>query len=297
MKPMKSAERLNKAAEPRFEKPGKRRRGRPTLSNAELLDKALDLFLERGFEGTSIDAITAAAGMAKRTVYIRYGDKETLFKAALQHAIENWIVPIERLRAAETENLEQTMLEVAHILVANLISRSGVRLLKITNAESARRPDISTYTYERGTGSTIAYLADLFRRRVGHDSGSNQEWSQAGTAFLDLVVGGPPRMAAWGITLSDEAIKDHISYSVRLFLYGLLPRELSWSRGPQPKPSVLTQSADLETSRGPSGTTNYKDENRRLRDLLVSSMLEVASLKERLDGLQALAGSTGMSSR
>ncbi len=42
--------------------------GRPTRTNAELLDKALDLFLENGFERTSIDAITAAAGMAKRTV-------------------------------------------------------------------------------------------------------------------------------------------------------------------------------------------------------------------------------------
>ena len=68
------------------DRPGRRearRPGRPTLSDAQLLDIALDLFLENGFERTSIDAITAAAGMAKRTVYARYGDKETLFKAAL----------------------------------------------------------------------------------------------------------------------------------------------------------------------------------------------------------------------
>ena len=67
--------------------------GRPTLSNEELLDKAVDLFLEKGFERTTIDAITASAGMAKRTVYLRYGDKTALFKAALQRAIEDWIVP------------------------------------------------------------------------------------------------------------------------------------------------------------------------------------------------------------
>ena len=85
-------------------------RGRPTLSNAELLDKALDLFLARGFERTSIDAITTAARMAKRTVYRRYGDKTALFKAALQRAIEEWIVPAERLRAAETDDFEATLL-------------------------------------------------------------------------------------------------------------------------------------------------------------------------------------------
>src|ERR1700756_978146 len=80
--------------------------GRPTLSNEELLDKALDIFLEKGFERTSIDAITAAAGMAKRTVYLRYSDKTALFKAALERAIEEWIVPIAVLRAAETDDLE-----------------------------------------------------------------------------------------------------------------------------------------------------------------------------------------------
>ena len=57
--------------------------------------------------------------MAKRTVYLRYGDKTALFKAALERAIEEWIVPIERLQAAETDDLEETLLRVGHILVAN----------------------------------------------------------------------------------------------------------------------------------------------------------------------------------
>ena len=34
--------------------------GRPSLTNEQLLHKALDLFLENGFERTTIDAITAA---------------------------------------------------------------------------------------------------------------------------------------------------------------------------------------------------------------------------------------------
>lgn len=47
----------------------RRRPGRPSLSNEALLDVALDLFLDQGFERTSIEAICARAGMAKRTVY------------------------------------------------------------------------------------------------------------------------------------------------------------------------------------------------------------------------------------
>src|SRR5262245_28968785 len=104
-----TARRLQEGEQPNAE-PLRRRPGRPTLSNEQLLDTALDLFLEQGFERTSIDAITSAAGMAKRTVYLRYGDKESLFRAALERAIEDWIVPIERLRAAERDDFEETLL-------------------------------------------------------------------------------------------------------------------------------------------------------------------------------------------
>src|SRR5258706_9963960 len=95
--------------------PGRRRPGRPSLSNEEQLDKALDLFLEQGFERTSIEAICQAAGMAKRTVYARYGDKTSLFKAVLQRAIQEWIVPVERLRAAECDDLEKSLLAIGEI--------------------------------------------------------------------------------------------------------------------------------------------------------------------------------------
>ena len=146
---------------------GPRRPGRPSLTNEQLLDRALDLFLEQGFERTSIEAICAAAGMAKRTVYARYGDKTSLFKAALQRAIEEWIVPVERLRAAEGVDLEQSLLSVGGILLANIMSPAGLRLLRLTNAESGRLPEIGAYNVQAGTEPTIAYLAELFRRQHG----------------------------------------------------------------------------------------------------------------------------------
>src|SRR3546814_11107349 len=54
--------------------------GRPTreqarLRHEQLLDEALEQFLDKGFVMTTIDAIAAAVGMTKRTVYTRYPDK------------------------------------------------------------------------------------------------------------------------------------------------------------------------------------------------------------------------------
>jgi TetR/AcrR family transcriptional regulator, mexJK operon transcriptional repressor len=45
---------------------------------------ALRLFLRDGYERTSVDAIAAEAGVSKRTIYNRYGDKQTLFLSFLR---------------------------------------------------------------------------------------------------------------------------------------------------------------------------------------------------------------------
>jgi TetR/AcrR family transcriptional regulator, mexJK operon transcriptional repressor len=217
--------------------PARRRPGRPSLSNEQLLDKALDLFLEKGFERTSIEAICQAAGMAKRTVYARYGDKTSLFKAALQRAIEDWIVPVEQLRAAESDDLETSLLSIGHILVTNIMSRAGLRLLRLTNAESGRMPEIGAYNVQQGTKPTIDYLADLFARRLGQGLAPLRA-DEAAEGFLHLVTG-PAIDAAWGVRRDEAALERHIRSSVRLFLYGLL--------GSQPtavdpaSPAVLAQ--------------------------------------------------------
>jgi len=232
----------------------RRRPGRPTLSNEELLDTALDLFLERGFERTSIEAICAAAGMAKRTVYARYGDKTTLFKAALTRAIEEWIVPIERLRTLETDDLEETLLAIGQVLVANVLSPAGLRLLRLTNAESVRMPDVAVFNVTRGTEPTLAYLADLFRRRLGRDGNGAANADEVAAAFLALVVGGVASNAAWGMVMPQEEIDRHTAYSVRLFLYGLLPQ-----------------------SGGPA-----EEENRRLKKLVAETAALLAKAQEGL---------------
>ena len=48
-----------------------------------VLDAALKLFLERGYEGTSMEAIARAAGVTKPVVYDCYPSKEELFAALL----------------------------------------------------------------------------------------------------------------------------------------------------------------------------------------------------------------------
>jgi TetR/AcrR family transcriptional regulator, mexJK operon transcriptional repressor len=201
--------------------------GRPTakqvkLRHQELLIEALDLFAEHGVDRTSVDAIVATVGMAKRTFYTRYGNKLVLFKAALERAIDDWIVPIEQLKAVETDDLEESLVRIARILIDNVLSPAGLRLQRITNAEAWRVPGLALYSVNQGTEPTAAYLVDLFRRHQSSARTVIADPKQAAQAFVNLVIGTPASMSAWGAELDRRAVEKTARYNIKLFLHGAL---------------------------------------------------------------------------
>ena len=56
----------------------------PERRRPVVLDAALELFLEHGYEGTSMDAVARAVGVSKPVVYDCFPSKEELFKALLR---------------------------------------------------------------------------------------------------------------------------------------------------------------------------------------------------------------------
>ena len=66
----------------------------PERRRPMVLDAAFELFLEHGYEGTSMEAIARATGVTKPVVYDCYPSKEELFKALLSREEERVLAEI-----------------------------------------------------------------------------------------------------------------------------------------------------------------------------------------------------------
>lgn len=196
--------------------PGRPSRERSAARDRELLDHALNLFLERGFERTTIEAITDDLGMARRTIYARYGDKLTLFKAALQHAIDDWVVPPEELAAVEVDDLESTLVSVARVMLAHVRSPLGIKLTRIAGAEIFDRPEIADFLWERTAQRSLAFLSELFSRRL-----SPLTADDLAVSFILLVVEGSSQARTWRGT-TDGEFEQQVAFRVHVFLHGAL---------------------------------------------------------------------------
>jgi AcrR family transcriptional regulator len=66
-----------------------RSRGRPRAFDADkALDQAMRVFWRHGYEGASLPELTAAMGINRPSMYAAFGNKESLFRKAMDRYIE-----------------------------------------------------------------------------------------------------------------------------------------------------------------------------------------------------------------
>ena len=189
-----------------------------------MLGGALDLFLDKGFEQATIEAIAAAVGMTKRTVYARYENKAALFKAAVRRSIESLIVPAATLAALDTGDFATTLAAVARLRIAQVMTPAGLKQQRIINTESYRFPEIFVMAYEQNTRPVIEFLAGLLKRETATGALAVTDPTRAAMVFLSMVVSGPVRVIASGNRLTRAEIEDRLQFAIGLFLDGVRTR-------------------------------------------------------------------------
>lgn len=70
---------------------GRRRRLDGEISRTRILDAATEIATERGYEGTSIGAVSAKCGLPASSIYWHFKDKDDLLAAVIERSFGDWL--------------------------------------------------------------------------------------------------------------------------------------------------------------------------------------------------------------
>lgn len=127
----------------------------------EIVDAAVEVFLERGYAGASIDAVVERAGGSKETIYSHFGNKAGLLKAIIEQGAEAVIESFE-VPADDTE-IGPFLLEVATGYLELVLNPRTLGLYRLVLAESGRMPEIGDILYRLGPEDLARRLAERLR--------------------------------------------------------------------------------------------------------------------------------------
>jgi AcrR family transcriptional regulator len=225
---------MSEDVKPRRRYNAARRQAQAAQTRQDILAAAHDLFLERGYTGTTLAAIAQAAGVVVETIYRAYGSKAELFKAVIRAAVAGGAnratVPVEQRPAiaaviAETDPHRQLGLYAA--TQPGIHARAGP-LQRVLIGAAATDPDLTQLWTQiederrNGLARFAGLLADrgVLRADLSVEDARDLLWTLNSLAVHDLLVlrcgWSPERYRDWlAGALARELLPDRRSHPGR----------------------------------------------------------------------------------
>ena len=115
---------------------------RAQAKRRQITDAARALFLSQGFARTSMDAVTAEAGVSKQTLYAYFASKEELLIATLAEALQE-LGPQRGAPAPHTpEELRAALIGFGGRLLDTMLREDSVAILRLLLGEAVHVPEL-----------------------------------------------------------------------------------------------------------------------------------------------------------
>jgi len=165
-------------------------RGRPRCNekNHAILNSAATLFLENGFDGTSMDAVAKDAGVSKQTVYSHFASKETLFGEAVRAKIHNFS-PDAALETMSEHTLEGDLRALTQNYVNLMLNHESIALMRLLAGAANKGNKLAEIFYEVSSSEILDRISDFFQTWAGKGELKIDDPKIATGQFLSLLKG------------------------------------------------------------------------------------------------------------
>ncbi len=196
--------------------------GRPTLEDLEhrktrILEVATSLFLQQGYAEASLVDVAKQAGVATRTIYQHFGNKEDIFRAVIdRHTLQTEA----EFPAIDTDQpTYDVLVSTAHHICDFALSDAAIPILRLMVAESLRFPKVIRQVFQSLYEHYHTNVVETFEKLATEGKIPQGDHAQSTKYFIDLILGSAPMQLSmqWINTGPSEAeIQDKVS----LFIAG-----------------------------------------------------------------------------
>jgi AcrR family transcriptional regulator len=163
-----------------------------------VLDSARLLFVQRGYEGTSIAAIAEAAGVSEETIYVRFRNKRALLGEVVRRAVRGTDPrPIPEQEGPGRLATATDQHEQLRIFATDIVERlqRAAPLVAIVAAAARSHPELAEL-HERLHADRLANMQVLIRAlsangplRLGQKEAVETVWALASPELYQLLTG------------------------------------------------------------------------------------------------------------
>jgi len=202
--------------------------GRPTREEAErrhrsLLATAFRLFLEKGWDGVSVEEISRQSGVTKGFIYARYADKAALFVEAIERLMAD---AMGTLQVAEPlpDDIETGLCAFGRKLLDLVLQPEALAFHRQFIAEAGRFPELAKLFLARNRVRDL--IVEVLQTYADRGAIELRDPKLTAEHFAILVVG-IPRMLALLVGREPPSEEERrLRAAVRLFLDGCRARAL-----------------------------------------------------------------------
>jgi AcrR family transcriptional regulator len=140
------------------------RRGRPAnvALGQTIIDTACELFVELGFQATTLDKVAQRAKISKLSIYKHFENKEALFGAAFAARCQQ-LVP-QKLFEDVDGSAEDQLMAAGSSLLRTLLRPEVRNVEAMVMADTPNQKSLSKLHYEAGPAHIIAQIEGLLRQ-------------------------------------------------------------------------------------------------------------------------------------
>lgn len=194
---------------------------RGELRRAAFLKAAEAVFLEYGYEASSMAEIVRRAGGSLSTLYLQFGDKEGLFQAVVDERVS---VLTQGTGLALNENLplREGLQQIGEGLLRIVTSQTSVESFRLMVATAKRFPDIANRHTRQIPQRMRDALASYIRSRVEAGDLEVKDCAAAAALFIDMVRTHTQLLALMDSSYrpSDDEIRETVKRAVNMFMGG-----------------------------------------------------------------------------